>query len=188
MDGAGKTVFADELATAIRALGRPAVRISLDDFHHVRAVRYRPGRDSPQGFWQDSYDYERLQRDVLDPFAPGGSRLYRRAAHNLETDAVLDLAPRLADQASVLVVDRLFLHRDELVDTWDLSVFLDVPFEETTRRMAERDGTSPDPEHPGMRRYVHGQRLYRPLRGADDAARVWRLSEELAEVAFPPGR
>jgi len=28
----------------------------------------------------------------------------------------------------VLVLDGLFLHRDELHDPWELSVFLDVPF------------------------------------------------------------
>jgi uridine kinase len=52
-DGSGKTTFAEELAAAVRALGRPVVRVSLDDFHNVRAVRYRLGRDSPQGFWRD---------------------------------------------------------------------------------------------------------------------------------------
>jgi uridine kinase len=40
------------------------------------------------------------------------------------------------------------------------TVFLDVPFTETARRMAVRDGTDPDPEHPRTRRYVEGQRLY----------------------------
>ncbi len=69
-DGSGKTTFADKAAAAIRLRGRPVVRISLDDFHNVQLVRYRQGRDSPDGFWQDSYNYARFQRDVLDPFAP----------------------------------------------------------------------------------------------------------------------
>ena len=37
---------------------------------------------------------------------------------------------------------------------------LDVPFAETARRMAERDGSNADPEHPSMRRYIDGQRRY----------------------------
>lgn len=52
------------------------------------------------------------------------------------------------------------MHRDELADRWDYSVFLEVPFAEAVRRMAARDGTHPDPEHESMRRYVVGQRLY----------------------------
>jgi hypothetical protein len=60
----------------------------------------------------------------------------------------------------VLVLDGLFLHRDELHDLWELSVFLDVPFDVTAARMAARDGSSPDPHHPSMRRYVDAQRTY----------------------------
>jgi uridine kinase len=159
-DGSGKTTFAAELAAAVRLLGRPVVRVSLDDFHNVRAVRYRQGRESPQGFWQDSYNYQRFRTDVLEPFAPGGSRRYRPAAHDLATDAILDPPPRTARPGTVLIVDGLFLHRDELVDVWDLSVFLDVPFDVTAGRMAYRDGTNPDPAHPSMRRYVEAQRMY----------------------------
>jgi uridine kinase len=122
VDGSGKTSFADRIAVAVRERGRPVVRISLDDFHHVRAVRYRRGRGSPDGFWQDSYNYPRFRRDVLDPLGPGGGRRYRPAAHDVETDAVLDPEPRIAPPASVLIVDGLFLHRDELVEAWDLSV------------------------------------------------------------------
>ncbi|MEV7629964.1 uridine kinase [Actinoplanes sp. NPDC089786] len=159
-DGSGKTTFAAELAAAVRLLGRPIVRVSLDDFHNVRAVRYRQGRESPQGFWQDSFNYQRFRTDVLEPFAPGGSRCYRQAAHDLATDAVLDPPRRTAVPGTVLIVDGLFLHRDEIGDVWDLSVFLDVPFDVTARRMAFRDGTNPDPAHPSMRRYVEAQRIY----------------------------
>ena len=138
-DGAGKTRFADELAAVLRARGRPVVRVSVDDFHHVRAVRHRRGRHSPEGFWRDSYDYDRFRADVLTPFARDGSRRYRPAAHDLDSDAVLDPEWQTAAPDSVLIVDGLFLHRDELAGIWDVSVFLEVPFAVTTRRMAVRD-------------------------------------------------
>ena len=159
-DGSGKSTFADELAAATRALGHPVVRISLDDFHNVRAVRYQRGRESPEGFWQDSFNYQRFHSDVLEPFAPGGSRRYRSTAHDLTTDTMLDPDPCTALPGTILIVDGLFLHRDETADAWDLSVFLDVPFSVTAKRMASRDGTNPDPEHPSMRRYVEAQRIY----------------------------
>ena len=159
-DGAGKTRFADGLAVVLRERHRPVVRISLDDFHHVRAIRYRRGRGSPEGFWRDAFDYARFCADVLEPFGPDGSRRYRAAGHDLATDAILTPAPRLAPPDAVLVVDGLFLHRDELVAAWDVSVFLDVPFTVTARRLALRDGTDPDPDHPDLRRYVAAQRIY----------------------------
>lgn len=159
-DGSGKTVFADQLADAVRATGRPVVRISLDDFHHPRTVRHRLGPDSPWGFWLDSYDYPRFLADVLDPLGPRGDRRYRLAAHDLTTDQVLDPPWHQADPGSAVIVDGLFLHRDELVGRWDFTVFLDVPFAVTAARMTTRDGTPADPGHPAMRRYVDGQRIY----------------------------
>jgi len=160
-DGAGKTHFAERLADVLRIqYDRHVVRVSIDHFLNVRAVRYRQGRDSPRGFWEDSYDYGRFRRDVLDPFAPGGSRRYRSASYDHATDEVLFPALEFADPAVVLIVDGIFLQRLELSAAWDLTVFLDVAFTETARRMALRDGTPSDPEHPGMHRYVQGQRIY----------------------------
>lgn len=159
-DGAGKTRFADDLAAVLRAAGRQVVRISVDGFHQPRAIRYRRGRDSPEGFWLDSYDYAQFRTDVLEPFGLNGSRRYRSAAHDVATDTVVTSEMQRAAPASVLVVDGIFLQRHELADAWDLTVFLNVPFGETARRMAVRDGTDPDVEHPRTRRYVEGQRLY----------------------------
>jgi hypothetical protein len=73
----------------------------------------------------------------------------------------------------------MFLHRDELVGRWDASVFLDVPFTETARRMAVRDGTHPDPEHASMRRYVEGQRIYFA------ACRPWERATFLVDNSDP---
>src|SRR5712691_8489252 len=61
VDGAGKTHFADELAELLKASGRSAIRASVDGFHNPKAVRYRRGRGSPEGFFHDSYDYDQLK-------------------------------------------------------------------------------------------------------------------------------
>jgi len=160
VDGAGKTVFAAELADTLRRQGREVVQVSLDDFHHVRAIRYRRGRTSPEGFWLDSFDYPRFAAEVLRPLGPGGSRRYRPRGHDLATDQVLKGPFLTAGAGAVAVVDGLFLHRPELAGLWDFTIFLEVPFAVTAARMADRDGSSPDPSHPSMTRYVEAQRRY----------------------------
>ena len=149
-DASGKTIFADRLAGRLE---RPVVRVSVDDFHHKREVRYQLGRDSPEGFWSHAFDYDRLRSDVIEPFR--SSRRVRTKAHDLATDANLSPEPITAPEGAVLVVDGLFLHRDELRAAWDLTVFLDVPFAVTARRMAGRDGAGLD-----LRRYGEAQRIY----------------------------
>jgi uridine kinase len=160
VDGAGKTTFADELARVLAATGRPVIRASVDSFHHVRARRYGRGRDSWEGFWLDSFDYQRLYTDLLEPFGPAGSGRYRPAAHDLASDQLINVPWLQAPNPAVLILDGLFLHREELVELWDLSVFLDVPFEVSAARMATRDGTDPDPASPSLQRYVKAQRHY----------------------------
>lgn len=171
VDWAGKTCFADELASVLRRQGRPVIRVRVDDFHNVREIRHRRGRTSPDGFWSDSYDYPRLWAEVLTPLGPGGSRRYRPVGHDLDTDQVLRPPLTDAPAGAVLLVDGIFLHRDELASAWDLSIFLDVGFGETARRLARRDGSEPDPDHRSLVRYVHAQRRYlascRPWQRAD---------------------
>ncbi len=59
VDGAGKTTFADRLAPR---LDRPVVRASEDDFLNPAAIRHRRGRESPEGFFRDTYDLALLGR------------------------------------------------------------------------------------------------------------------------------
>jgi uridine kinase len=160
VDGSGKSVFADQMAALLSGSGRHVIRASADDFHRSQAERYRRGRASPLGFWLDSYDYDRLRSDLLDPLRSTGPARYRLAVHDVATDEPVNAPWHARPPRAVLVLDGLFLHRQELRHYWDLSVYLDVPFEVTAARMALRDGTQPDPDHSTMARYVEGQRLY----------------------------
>ncbi|WP_460462731.1 nucleoside/nucleotide kinase family protein, partial [Arthrobacter pigmenti] len=131
----------------------------------------RRGRHSPEGFWLDSYDYEALHRGVVEPLLPSGNGFYRTASFDPSRDMAIQPAPKQCAAEAIVIIEGMFLHRDELVDVWDYSLFLDVPFDETARRMAARDGSNPDPEHPSMRRYVGGQRIY------FDMARPWERAD-----------
>ncbi len=46
------------------------------------------------------------------------------------------------------------------IPLWDFSLFLEVPFAVSVARLAQRDGSDPDPEAPSQRRYVQGQQIY----------------------------
>ncbi|MBO0922958.1 uridine kinase [Cellulomonas sp. zg-ZUI199] len=162
VDGVGKTTFADDLADLLRADGREVLRASVDGFHRPADERYRRGRTSPEGFFLDSYDLDAFRRMLLDPLAPGrtGPRRVRTAVRDVVTDTALETPWRDVTDTTVAVVDGVFLQRGELVDAWDLRVWLDAPFEATYARMAARDGCPPDPAHPANARYREGQLLY----------------------------
>jgi uridine kinase len=160
VDGVGKTTFADDLADVLVERRVAVVRASVDGFHHPPAHRYRRGRASPDGFYLDSYRYDDLCALLLDPLGPGGSCRIRRAVHDVGREAAVDAPEEPVPAGAVLVLDGIFLHRPELRDRWELSVFLDAPVEVTVARCAGRDGTDPDPAAASNRRYVEGQRRY----------------------------
>jgi uridine kinase len=168
VDGAGKTMFADALAARLEADDRVVVRASVDGFHNRRAVRYQRGKDSPEGFFRDSYDYDALQTALLFPARIG--QPFRTAVFDVRTNRKATVNPMVVPLPAVLVFDGIFLNRPELRDEWDLSVFLDVPFAVSYARMAKRDGCDSNPEAESNRRYYEGQQLYlRECRPRDEA-------------------
>jgi uridine kinase len=160
VDGAGKTVFADELARALEATGGKVIRASIDGFHNSASIRYRRGRASPEGFFADSYNYEQLRAALLDPLSPGGTRRYRTAVFDHRSDSPISIPEKYADPGSILVFDGIFLHRPELRGYWDFSIFLEVGFHISIPRGAQRGEGSADADAQENRRYVEGQKLY----------------------------
>ncbi len=171
VDGAGKTTFADEVAALLGRRGATVLRASVDDFHHPREIRHARGRDSPEGFFRDSYDYPSLRRLVIEPLLDGGNRRVVLGIHDVESEAPRERVVTVADDVDVLVLDGIFLHRPELRDLWSWSVYLDVDFDVSIPRGASRGYGDPDPAAPSNRRYVEGQRMYlrecRPRRHAN---------------------
>lgn len=161
VDGAGKTVLADDLAEVLVRRGDRVVRTGIDGFHRPRRERYARGRSSPEGYFHDSFDLDAFRRAVVAPVRAGTGDV-RTAAFDHRTDAAV-AGERVDATGAVVLVDGVFLQRDELRGVWDLAVFLRAPFEATYARMSARDGSPADPEHPANRRYLEGQRLY--LRG-----------------------
>jgi uridine kinase len=87
VDCSGKTTIADKLAEQLRDRGCNVLRISADDFHNSRSIRYGQGRFSPRGFYEDTFDYTAIINSVLKPLGPGGSLTYRTASWDLTKDS-----------------------------------------------------------------------------------------------------
>jgi uridine kinase len=182
IDGAsatGKSTFADELARTLAPWGQPVVRASIDSFHRPRAERWTRGPLSPEGYYLDSHDIDRLRRVLLDPFE-AGTGIYVPAVFDEPSDSPVDHEPEPVPERGILLFDGLFLHRPELVDYWHQSIFLtaDTRRDQLWRSFFERDL----PEDPAEReaelerkrtianRYIEGQAIYE--RAASPAERA----------------
>jgi uridine kinase len=135
----GKTTFSRELAGFVTAAGRTVVIVDSDGFHHVRARRYRQGRESAQGYYDDAYDLGSLAERVLLPLGPGGSRCYATRVHDLASDARIDDETARAPADAVVLFAATFIQRARLRDLWDEVIYLDVLEEVATARGVARD-------------------------------------------------
>ncbi|MGH8794238.1 MAG: uridine kinase [Stackebrandtia sp.] len=171
-DAAGKTTLADALADAVDG---PVLRASIDDFHQPHEVRRRRGGLSAEGYYRDAFDYLALRGECLIPFRDGASKA-RTAKYDLRAESACDARAVEIPRRAVLVVDGVFLLREQLRDMWTLSVYLRLSPEETLRRATRRDlelfGSSEEIERRYHARYLPGQELYRAEADPEAAAHV----------------
>lgn len=138
----GKTTFSNELALLVEEATRPVIRTSIDGFHRPKAERYARGRHSAEGYYHDSRDLSAVRRLLLDPLGPNGDRRYRTASFDLANDCPLEQQAQTAPVDAVLIVDGTFLQRPELIDAWDLVIFVQASEQHCERRGIERDATA----------------------------------------------
>lgn len=112
VDGAGKTMLGGELAQHLANLGRPCLQVSLDHFERPEMERYARGELSAEGYYLDAFDLDRFRAHVLSVTAP---------------------------ETAVLMCDGVFIHRPELVDLWDATIFVEADLDVAAQRGAERN-------------------------------------------------
>jgi uridine kinase len=128
LTGAGKTSFGHELAAALRALGRPTMRASMDDFKHPwrHAREHGYDRVSGEGYYRNAPDFSSARELLLRPAGPGGSGDVVLCAHDpLTGEDHRDMSVH-APVDAVLIVDSAFAFRREYNEFWDYRIWLDV--------------------------------------------------------------
>src|SRR5262249_4871969 len=164
IDAAGKTTLADALVRPLSQLGREVIRASIDGFHRPKRLRYMRGKDSPAGYYYDSFDYEAVILYLLKPLGPAGDRLYRAGVFDHITDTELTSDTSMASENAILIFDGVFLLRPELNRYWDFRIFVNVSIEAAIERAVRRDSMWTGGEIEARRRYetryYPGQRIY----------------------------
>ena len=137
--GAGKSTLARELVAAITARDRVAVHLDSDGFHNTRDIRYRQGRASARGYYEDAYNFAALTERVLVPLGPGGSGTFATKVHDMQTDEIETGANATSPDDAIIVFDCTFLQRGALRDHWDEVLYLQVKRDVAVSRGAARD-------------------------------------------------
>ena len=138
IEGTGKTTFAYALVKHMNALGHETIHISIDGFHFNKKVRYRQGRDSAKGYYEDSYNEAAFVEKVLQR-SQGNPPEYIEATHDLISDAYVNLPPIPLGHNAVIVTDGCYLFKPVFNEFWDLRIYLKTDFTTALKRGAQRD-------------------------------------------------
>ncbi len=138
VEGAGKTTFAFELVKYLQEEGLVSLHVSTDGYHQPKAHRYRKGRDSADGYFEDAYNEKAFVEHVLlaSQTSPAS---YVAAIHDLESDEPLQFNPESMDDKAIIITDGAYLFKKIYRQHWDLKIYLDVPFDIARARGIERD-------------------------------------------------
>ena len=160
----GKTTLANELAKELQEREKHVVRTSIDQFHNPRVIRYRQGKESAIGYYEDAHDYNTFKEKLLIPLGPGGNRQYQPISLDLEKDEYVNTEAKLANKATIFIIDGTFLFKEELRDLFDYKIFVDTDFELARKRGSKREeqafGSYEKAEEIFLKRYHAASKLY----------------------------
>lgn len=151
VEGTGKTTFAEKFVKYLQENNLPAEHISIDGFHFNKETRYRQGRDSARGYYEDSYDEKGFAEKVLEQSQSGS---YIPATHDLESDKYLILDPVEIALDIIIIVDGSYLFKPVYEPHFDLKIYLKTDFDTARSRGAKRDAGHLGGEEAAARKFL----------------------------------
>ena len=138
IDGAGKTQFAESLASYFKTGGHQTQLIHLDDFQNPKAIRYH-GNDQADNYYHKSFNIQIIIDKLLTLIKNKGALSLKIKTLDLSTDKYKNEREYIIDSNTIVIFEGVFLFRKELTPYLDYKVFLDIPFGESKKRAKIRD-------------------------------------------------
>jgi len=160
----GKTTLANELMEELQVRNMDVVRTSIDNFHNPRAVRYRQGKESAIGYYEDAHDYSSFKQKLLIPLGPGGNLHYETISLDLDKDEFVSTESKVAKKDTIFIIDGTFLFKKDLSNLFDYKIFVNTNFEIARKRGARREegnfGSYDKAEEMFINRYHSASKMY----------------------------
>ncbi len=152
----GKTTLSKELRTLLEDIGQKVYLAAIDDFHNPREIRYRQGKMSGKGYYEDARDLAMCRSLLLDPLAPGGSRQVALKGFDLINDRPYTPEFIQIPDDAIVLVEGSFLQRPEFAGCWDVVIYVQVSESLSIARGSQRDARdNPDKLEELVHRYTH---------------------------------
>lgn len=173
LGGAGKSSISEEIYEELSGENIPIEVLHIDDFIHPKNIRYNDNYAEWECYYNLQWRYDYLLENVINPIKKNGKftgliELYDKDEDRYEKKSV-DIK-----EGSVVLIEGIFLQREELSQVFDYMIYIDVPESERLKRVLKRDGyigTVDDIKEKYENRYFPAERhyvnMYSPSKLAD---------------------
>lgn len=137
LGGAGKSTISETLCQKFEENHYHTILLHIDDFIHVRNVRYNS--DYPD--WQCYYDLQwRFDyfRDVINEIKSSKKDYMDIELYDKDNDTYCEQRIAIRDN-TIVIVEGIFLQRNEYNNIFDYMIYIDIPEEVRLERVLKRD-------------------------------------------------
>ncbi|MEZ5025365.1 MAG: hypothetical protein R2739_02200 [Chitinophagales bacterium] len=175
IEGTGKTTMTEKLTKFLNHNNIHTIHVSIDGFHNKKESRYKQGRDSAKGYYEDSYNENEFIEKVLKS-SQSNSPNITNAIHDLESNEDLDLESIELNYNTVLITDGAYLFKKIYRNYWDLKIYLKTSFEIALERGIDRDkdlfGGVEKTKEKYEKRYHQSSKIYNDENCPEDFANI----------------
>jgi len=140
-----------------------ALRVSIDKFHNPKEIRLQKGELSPEGYFYDSFNLNKIFEYIINPIKNNGEYIIT-GIYDYKVEKEIMFEKIKIENDLIILFDGIFMNRDELYNIWDISIFLDVNFRTVMKRAMIRDieyfGTIENLKKRYLKRYIPGEKIY----------------------------
>ncbi|MGN0638360.1 MAG: AAA family ATPase [Huintestinicola sp.] len=162
LGGAGKSTVSECIKKTFAKTDIQITILHIDDFIQPRAVRYSDKAEEWECYYNLQWRYDYLIDEIIKPIRSGEPFHKKIELYDKDNDCYI-LSDTDIPVGSVVIIEGIFLQREELRDLFDFMIYIDVPEETRLKRVLERDGYIGDKEQIAAKynsRYFPAERYY----------------------------
>ncbi|MDE6626767.1 MAG: uridine kinase [Lachnospiraceae bacterium] len=172
LGGAGKSTISEKICAELEDSDVHIILLHIDDFIHVREVRYNLAYPDWQCYYDLQWRYDYFI-EIINKIKSGTDNHIRVELYDKDNDCYAVQCYDVIEK-TVVIVEGIFLQRKELQGIFDYMVYIDIPEEIRMKRVLKRDTYIGNEQQiidkyenryfPAERKYVNE---YRPNESAD---------------------
>lgn len=145
LGGAGKSTISEEIYKLLSEENYNITLLHIDDFIHPRAVRYNDNYAEWECYYDLQWNYDYLMNEVVNSIKKGADFNTKVELYDKDNDTYF-LSETNVPVGSIVIIEGVFLQRQELKGAFDYMIYIDIPEEIRLNRVLERDGYIGDKE------------------------------------------